>query len=164
MYEALKIWDYIGNNGTFYIIGNFSDSSYKKKCIEMNIKNVAYLGHQSRKEIVSIVSRCSSGILPFLKGPNHDNAIPNKFFEYMAYGLQVISNNLPLLSSLAEELEIPVIVDITNIEQSSKLLMKEFLDEPHLKGQILSKLVWSKYNWNLERDKLLTLYLELMRK
>ena len=162
LYETLKIWNYIDNNGTFYVIGNSSDSSYEKLCKGMNIKNVEYLGHQSRREIESIVSRCSIGILPFLKGPNHDNAVPNKFFEYMAYGLQVISNDLPLLSVMVEELEIPVTVDITNVEDSAKVLKSEILDEPHLKGENLSKLVWSKYNWNLERDKLIALYFTLL--
>lgn len=164
LYEVLKIWEHIGNKGMFYVVGDFSDSEYERLCKGMNTKNVKYLGHQSREEIVAIVSKCSIGILPFLKGPNHDNAVPNKFFEYMAYGLQVISNELPLLRTIAEELSIPVIVDITKIEDSATAFSREFSDYPHLKGQSLSKIVWSKYNWNVERDKLLDLYVSLLER
>lgn len=164
LFEFLKIWKEIDEGGTFYVIGKFSDYNYERRCKEMNLNNVKYLGHLSRQEIAAIVSRCSIGILPFLKGPNHDNAIPNKFFEYMAYGLHVISNELPLLKKMSEELKIPITVDITNVEASAKVLKHELLGEPHLKGQKLADLVWSNYNWNIERDKLIALYNTLIGK
>ena len=78
------------------------------------------------------------------------------------YQINKYSFDKKILQLMVEELEIPVTVDITNVEDSAKVLKSELLDVPHLKGENLSKLVWSKYNWNLERDKLIALYYTLL--
>lgn len=159
VYELLVIWQHLNWDGTLYIIGNFSDADYESKCKELNLGNVEYLGHLDRKRIVPIIAKCSIGVLPFLKGPNHDNAIPNKFFEYMAFGLQVVSNELPLLADLSTEMKIPTVVDVTDVVESSNALNKEISEDLVFKGRMLSKLVWSTYNWNAEWSVLERLYL-----
>lgn len=158
VYEMLRIWQNLGWSGSLYIIGSFNDASYEKMCKNLRVENVEYLGHLYRDEIVPVIAKCGIGFLPFLKGPNHDNAIPNKFFEYMAYGLQVVTNDLPLLAELSAEMKMPIVLDVTNINESTNALNEGISEDLIEKGLRLSELVWSTYNWNAEWEKLEGLY------
>ncbi len=49
-----------------------------------------YMGVLDVKSVVTLLSACDVGIIPRIKDPIYDYAIPAKFFEYIATGLPVI--------------------------------------------------------------------------
>ena len=123
-------------------------------------KNVNYHGFCGRKEINEIILRSSIGIVTFLDAPNHINAQPNKLFEYMSCGLPIVGSNFPLWKEIIEGNNCGICVDPSDKNEILRAI-KDIMSDPNkiLKfGQNGRKAVETKYNWEIEGEKLINLY------
>lgn len=143
------------------LIGDFLEKNLKSEIEKLpGWKNVIYHGFCGRKKINEIISRSSIGIVTFLDAPNHINAQPNKLFEYMSCGLPIVGSNFPLWKEIIEGKDCGICVDPSD-KWEIQSAIKKILSDPNqiskfsLNGR---KAIETKYNWEIEGEKLINLY------
>jgi glycosyltransferase involved in cell wall biosynthesis len=145
------------------LAGTIPDDFAKCLALSDGWKNVNALGFVDRKESLAIKSKSCAGIVTFLPLPNHTNAQPNKIFEYMASGIPVIGSNFPLWKIIIEENNCGICVDPSNPDDIRKGILK-ILNNPEMAiqmGKNGRRLVLEKYNWDIEKQKLVEIYRRL---
>jgi glycosyltransferase involved in cell wall biosynthesis len=65
--------------------------------------NVEWRGKLGRSEIAGLLNESLIGLCLFHPEPNHLYAMPTKIFEYMAAGLPVVVNDLPMPKQIVEQ-------------------------------------------------------------
>lgn len=125
-----------------------------------NFTNVKYHGTLDRKGVVNILKDSSFGFVTLLPTPNHMDSYPIKMFEYMAAGIPVIASNFHLWKKIIEENNCGICVNPYCIEEITNAI--EFYKTNNAKmremGNNGRKAILEKYNWQIEEQKLLTLY------
>jgi len=126
-------------------------------------KFVEYLGHVDRDKSLQLKKNCFAGVVPFLAVPNHVNAQPNKLFEYMGSGLPVICSDFPLWKLIIEVNECGVCVDCSNPEILAQAIidLSENTIAIDKMGTNGIRQVTQKYNWEIEKQKLIEFYQKL---
>jgi len=173
---------YIGDlteiRGIYHIIDalNHSDvrlilgGRFESEQMESKIKNhpnsnrIDYHGFVSRKQMAELFSQSFAGLVTFLPEPNHVNAQPNKLFEYMAAGLPVICSNFPLWRMLIEKGNCGICVDPKKPEEIAQAI-NTIKNDPQLAHQMSEngkKAVNTIFNWDIEFQKLHTIYQNLL--
>jgi colanic acid biosynthesis glycosyl transferase WcaI len=99
-----KIRRILGLDVRLMIAGPLLDNVIKM-IIEMFKDITYYLGIIDEKNIVKLLSACNIGIIPRIKDPIYNYAIPAKFYEYVALGLPLIvtANKESELAKIIEE-------------------------------------------------------------
>jgi glycosyltransferase involved in cell wall biosynthesis len=146
---------------TLNLAGDFESDEFKKELmLDKNWGKVKYHGSVSPGEVIEILKKSQIGLVTFLPEPNHIESQPNKMFEYMAAGLPLIASDFPLWKEIVEGNKCGVCVNPKNPEDISTainyLLMNQ--DIAMTMGWNGVKAVNDKFNWNSEKEKLLTLY------
>ena len=126
---------------------------------------VHYHGILSKAQSIALQQRGGIGLVPHLPFGNNEAAWPIKMFEFMAAGLPLIYSNLPSHHEIAGTLGAGIPVDPEKPEQIACAI--EQLVSNHDLAQRLGeagmRTVREKFNWNIERAKLLNLYRELFK-
>ncbi len=123
-------------------------------------KNVTYLGQVSKKDVLELLAKSRIGIVTYLPYPNHIDSQPNKLFEYMDFGLPVISSDFKLWKDIVSVNNCGVCVDPSNpkaIADAISYLLKN-PDEAAVMGVNGQRMVKEKYNWPNEEASLLKFY------
>ena len=106
------------------------------------------------------------GVVTYLPFPNHINSQPNKIFEYMAAGIPIIASNFPLWIELVEETKVGLCINPDNPSEISSAIdfILENPEEAEQMGLRGRNLVQTRFNWAVEKSKLLRLYSTLLEK
>jgi glycosyltransferase involved in cell wall biosynthesis len=149
---------------TCAIAGVFPEEFKATLEVRKGWEKVEELGFIDRTASLKLKAESIAGIVTFLPYPNHINAQPNKIFEYMASGIPVIGSHFPLWKAIIEENNCGICVDPENplaIADAIRYLQDN--KEQALKmGERGRKLVLEKYNWEVEKTKLLNVYQEVL--
>lgn len=140
-------------------------SGLKESLSQLNAwKNVKEMGFISRDEAGNLKKQCLAGLLIFHPLPNHVNAQPNKMFEYMSSGLPVIASDFQLWKEIIEDNECGICVDGSKPEAIAKAIsyLKENPQEIKRMGENGKRMVKEKYNWDIEKQKLVQVYTDLV--
>ena len=164
--EMVKAMEFIPEV-KLYLAGNFDE-----KNIEEEVKtykgwlNVKYLGFLNRDEVLDVMSQSKAGIVVFYPLPNHIEAQPNKMFEYMSAGLPVIASNFPLWKEIVEGNQCGICVNPLEPKEIAKAI--EYIvnhpEEAKKMGENGRRVVLEKYNWGKEKEKLIKIYEELLKR
>lgn len=125
-----------------------------------NNQNIGYLGILDRDDVKNLLSRSIAGIVTFLPEPNHIYAQPNKLFEYMSSGIPVVSSNFELWKDIVENNNCGICVDPEKPEEIATAV-NYLVDNPELAKQMGNngrKMIEEKYNWEIEKRKLIGVY------
>lgn len=126
---------------------------------------VDYLGTVARATIPSLLAGARMGLVLFQPAPNHDHAMPTKFFEYMAAGLPVIaSRTLEAYRDIVTQHQCGILVDPTNVREIAAAMARLF-DDPREAAEMGARgreAVFGRYEWANEARSLLGLYKELV--
>ena len=149
------------------LAGDYSPASFRDTLTSINSwSQVEELGYIDRNQSLSIKSTCIAGIVTFYPEQNHINAQPNKIFEYMASGLPVIGSKFPLWEEIITKNDAGICVNPLNPDEISDAI--NFLianpDKAKQMGENGKRMVIEKYNWDQEKQKLITLYKGLFSK
>ncbi len=141
-----------------YLAGPLENDELKK--IINNNNQIKYLGFLNRNEIKTILNKCICGLILFLPEENHIKSQPNKLFEYMSSGLPVIASNFPLWKEIVESNNCGICVDPLKPDEISKAIeyLINNIDIARKMGENGRKAVIEKYNWEIEKIKLLQIY------
>jgi len=128
-------------------------------------RKVEYLGQIDREEVARVLSESMAGLVLFHPVPNHINAQPNKFFEYMSAGIPVIASNFPLWKEIVEGNQCGICVDPMKPQEIAEAILKlvDYPDEAARMGENGRRAVEEKYNWEKEKQKLIDSYERLLR-
>ncbi len=124
---------------------------------------VDFLGWRSTEEVASILGQARVGLVLFHPIPNHMEAQPHKFFDYMSAGIPLIVSDFPLWREIVQGVGCGILVDPLNptaIAEAIKWLF-EHPEEAERMGRRGKEAATSRFNWEKEAAKLIGLYQEL---
>src|SRR5450759_1906053 len=150
-----------------WIVG---DGSYRKKLESiskvLNIDSqVEFLGQKPFHEMLEILEESDAALIPHLRTENNDASSPNKLYQYMYLNKPIISSDCTSLKRIINETHTGFIYKNDSPEELFLLLEKlsgdrKILEEINGNGK---KAVLEKYNWNIDKGRLITAYNELQR-
>jgi glycosyltransferase involved in cell wall biosynthesis len=149
----------------FWIVG---DGSYRKNLEKLTSSLqiepcIKFWGHKPFPEMLEILADCDAAIIPHIRNDNNDASSPNKLYQYMYLNKPVISSDCISLKRIINETHTGFIYKNDSAVELCQLLEKltvdrNILDELNGNGR---KAVSEKYNWNIDKKRLLEAYREL---
>jgi len=130
--------------------------------------NVTFIGFVPYQELSVYLEMAAIGVVPMQpvnKFKLVGNGTSRKVFEYMNAGLPVVASSFGELAQAVREENCGILVDSTKPEQIAEAI-SFLLENPDMgkeMGQRGRKAVEEKYNWQIERKKLLKTYDNLWR-
>lgn len=147
----------------FLLIGEFEDKIYQQTCEQLpGFAKTKYIGKVPYQDIPFYLSKADIGLCILAPTFNHMHSLPVKIFEYFYFELPVIASNFPYWMNKFNKacLFVPF-NNITNIKNSI-IQLKENSEKRQILGSEGKKYLKDKYNWELEKQKLLKLYKSLI--
>lgn len=166
MVEALAYINYKAKV-KLHLAGNFRPTSLQKKLEKKTGWNsVIFHGWANREDMAAILGQSRAGLVLFHPAPNHLDSQPNKLFEYMSAGIPVIASDFPLWREIVDGSGCGLLVNPQDPEAIAQA-MNWILDNPQKAQQMgeNGKLAVEEiYNWEIESEKLIAMYRELLAK
>jgi len=163
--EVVQAMALLKSNVRLQLVGRFSETAVEKTAhAGAGWLQVDALGFLGRQEVAEVMAGSVAGLVTFLPAPNHIDAQPNKMFEYMSAGVPVIASNFPLWRELIESNKCGLCVDPLDpvaIAEAIDQLVKN-PGEAEQMGRNGQQAVEQKYNWSIEKAKLLAFYKSLI--
>ena len=149
------------------IAGNFVSDEFEAEIRSLPyFAKVDYRGFVNRDGVKEILAESDVGLSTLLNVGQYASAdnLPTKIYDYMAAGLPVIASNTRFIVSENKKYNFLLPVDPSNVHEIADALIK--IKENSKLGNELGengrKVVFEKYNWEKEKDNLLTLYSSLL--
>lgn len=149
----------------FIIVG---DGSFKQELENLaNMlgvsSNLVFTGHKPFHEMLEILAGSDMAIIPHLRTDNNDASSPNKLYQYMYLNKPILSSDCTSLKRIINGVKAGFIYRSDSPEDLASLLEKLYytrslLDEIHGNGK---KAVMEKYNWNIDKERLINGYRKL---
>ena len=127
-------------------------------------KHVVWHGYIKSSEFSSVLAKSNVGLVLLKPFKSYQEALPVKMFEYMNAGIPIIASNFKLWKQIMKESNCGVCVDPNNNYEIISAI-KEFICDPRMTSELGANgrnAVLSKYNWNIEKAKLIELYKSLI--
>lgn len=163
--NALKILISKNIDVHLWIVG---DGSYRKALEEQadNLairSNIKFYGQKPFNELLDILSDADVAIIPHVRTDNNDASSPNKLYQYMYLDKPIISSDCISLKRIINETKTGFIYRHDSAEELASLIEKLNNNKSllhDLKGNG-KKAVTEKYNWNIDRLRLVDAYRQL---
>jgi glycosyltransferase involved in cell wall biosynthesis len=135
---------------------------FNKKINEYKLQNnIKVTGWQPYNKVGEFLSQADIGIIFFDQTENNMLAgPPHKLFNYMRYGIPVISVDLPETSRIISKLESGIVIKNWNLDDMVSTISK-LIEDKNLRyklGANAKKAVYEHYNWNQMEKRLLKAY------
>jgi glycosyltransferase involved in cell wall biosynthesis len=163
--DAIKITCEKNIDIRLWIVG---DGSFRKSLEEQSVtlginSNVRFFGQKTFNELLNILADADAAIIPHVRTGNNDASSPNKLYQYMYLDKPIISSDCISLKRIINETKTGFIYRHDSAEDLASLIEKlsnnkSLLHE--LKGNG-KKAVIGKYNWNIDRQRLVDAYRQL---
>jgi glycosyltransferase involved in cell wall biosynthesis len=161
--ELVEAINYVRSDAQLHLLGSFPDPRFEAEIRTIASSRVKLLGEISYKDIPEVLRTMSIGLICFHPEPNHIGALSgrnNKFYEYMAAGLAIIASNFPSWKEIVEKENVGVTVDPRDVREIA-LAIDFLLENPNFLNAVRengTKAVRERFNWEVEKEGLLTLY------
>lgn len=143
-----------------------SDSIAIEKYIEDNALQglVEIVGKVPFNEVAGYLSKSDIGLALLKPIPNYKESLPTKIFEYMQFGIPVITNNFTLYKKYIEAPYTGICVDYDTFEAELPQVLDFLKDKEMLKqmGENGQQMVNEKWSWKTQEVKLIELYKKLL--
>lgn len=156
-------------NCTINLGGAFSPQGYQNELESMQEYHcVRYYGVLKRSQVLEVLQNSLIGMATLLnvgQYNQYDN-LPTKAFEYMSLGIPVILSKADFSNKLTEQYKFGICVDPANIDEISKAI-RYLLDNPKEATEMGKRgrmAVKERFNWDVEKVKLIELYTKLLKK
>ena len=148
-----------------WIVG---DGSYRKELERISTEYkidslVKFWGHKPFREMLGLLADSDAALIPHLRTENNDASSPNKLYQYMYLNKPVISSDCTSLKRIINETNTGFIYKNDSPVELFYLLEKlygnrKLLEDLNGNGR---KAVMEKYNWNIDKERLIQAYMEL---
>lgn len=128
-------------------------------------RQVQYHGVLPRNKALTLQSQASIGLVTYLPLNYKITGVPNKLMECMALGLAVVGSDFPEFREVAGATGAAILVNPMKPEQIADAI-ETLVRNPDLArqmGEAGKRAVRERFNWNIERIKLLQLYQQILR-
>ena len=160
--EIIQAMEYIDNKSKLCLLGKWESKKYKKECENLTgWKYTKYLGHKSLEEVYGYLKISKVGISILHPVKNYLTSLPVKTFEYMACLLPVVMSNFPYWKENFGGCAL--FADPHDPKDIAKkiLFLLDDINVMNKMGKKGRELVEKKYNWEVESQKLISLYDDL---
>lgn len=152
---------------TAYLGGSFQPPSYQGELEALpEYRHVRYLGQLSRPQVLKTLQRCQIGMATLLNVNQYNKLdnLPTKVYEYMSLALPVILSNTAYNRKTVERRRFGICVDPENIDETASAIqyLMDHPEEARQMGENGRRAVKEEFNWNIEEEKLLALYEEIL--
>lgn len=120
---------------------------------------VRFWGRKSHTELLRLVCESDVALIPHVKSAHTDTTIPHKLFQYLYAEKPVLASNCDPIMRIINETKAGWIYPWSDVDQLASLMRKIINREFDLKDYAQGKsFVINKYNWNVDKINLLTIY------
>ena len=143
--------------------GTFENKQTKDLFNSYKNKNIIYLGQVDSEKANSLMYNAIAGFVLFYPGPNHDNSLPNKLFEYMSNNLPIICTNFKIWKSIVEKNECGICVDPfdeNSIDEAILIMNNNIIQRQSFKFNCSN--IIKNYSWSTESVKLINEYIKIL--
>lgn len=134
---------------------------------ELNLHDrVHFEGWQDQEKVKSYLQVSQVGMVPFKRTPQTDNSSPNKLFQYMYYGIPILSTDCPSIKELVEKEECGLVYESEQTKQFAENVIRLY-EDADLRKQLSAnsrKAVEERYNWDVNVRDMLEMYRGLEEK
>jgi glycosyltransferase involved in cell wall biosynthesis len=168
VFQALALLKQRGLNVQLSLAGNVSDNyllSLWNEAESLGVRQqVEYHGILSKEEALLFQKKADIGLVTYQPLLYCVNSLPNKLLECMSLGVPVVYSNFPNYREIAETAGAGIMVDPAVPEQIADAI-ETLVRNPDLArrmGEAGKRAVRERFNWGVERIKLLRLYQEIL--
>lgn len=165
IHEMVQAMEFVASDTRLGLGGSFSEADFERAVkAEKGWKEVDELGWLDRGDVRKLLNESVAGLVTLHPVINYLDSLPVKMFEYMATGLPVIASNFPLWKQIVEGNQCGLCVDPLDpkaIAQAIDYLIAH-PEEAEQMGRNGQKAVEECYNWAIEEQKFLKLYIDLL--
>ena len=154
------------HNARLILAGDFSPESIKNEIKTLpGWKNVEYKGFLYRDKLTELLRVVKAGLVLLHPEPEFQVSYATKLFEYMSASIPVIASDFPLWKDILLQAGCGLLVDPLDPQAiaDSIVYILEHPEEAEEMGKKGRKAVEEKYNWSREEEKLLRLYMDLIK-
>lgn len=162
--EIIEAMDIIKTDAELWLIGKWENEEFKSECESLlGFRNTKYFGHVKHDLIPAYLQMADVGLVTLHPTNTYLESYPIKVFEYMGSGLPVIMSDFPLWNEMFRDAAI--FVDPLNVKDIARKI-EYTLSENKSRESIATngkKLIMEEYNWEMESQKLISLYDRLLK-
>lgn len=163
--EAMEIVVKKMPNVKLMIVGgdnNFDDLNNLRKKLNLE-ENVILTGRKPHGSLPTYLAVTDIGLIPHRSNPHVESTIPNKIFQNMLMGKPQIVSDVKPLKRIINETKSGLVFKAEDPISLAKTIIKLAEDEELRKklGKNGRKAAIKEYNWNVEGEKLSSLYKQL---
>jgi glycosyltransferase involved in cell wall biosynthesis len=161
--EALRIIKHKIPDVFMHYIGPYNEILLNIDKMNEIKKNIKLYGRMPLEECLKFSKNSALGISILKPLKNYTLSYSTKVFEYMALGLPVVTSNFKLYRDIVEKYNCGLCVDPSNPQEIAKKIEFIFKNPIESKKMGLNgiKLTKEKFNWEIEKKKLIQLYTTL---
>ena len=162
--EAVEMMQYLENT-VLYIIGSgdvFPILKEKVKTLKLENK-VFLLGRRPYNELMEYTKIADLGLsLDKNTNLNYEYSLPNKIFDYIQARVPLLVSNRKIIANIVKKNDIGLVTESHDPKVLATTVSKILKDEERLKSWKKNIIIAAdKYNWELESEKLKTIYRNL---
>ncbi len=145
------------------VIGKGEKRTILERLAQMNnvIGNVTLKGWVDFKYISLYIKCCSVGLIPHRSTEHTNTTIPNKIFDYMAFGLPVLASDTLPMKRIVEDANCGLVFRADNTQSFIEAVLKMHSINRKILGLNGKRAVEKLYNWKVDSAMLLCAIEEL---
>jgi len=123
---------------------------------------VHYLNPVAPNDVTQFLRTADVGLIPILRYPSHEMALPNKVFEYTFAGLPVVTSNMPTLEEFVGQTGIGEVFEAENPTDLAAKVKLVLANPAPYRERCADPQIRHDMSWDAQADRLRALYDELL--
>lgn len=160
-----KVAERIPEEVHLLIVGSGQRENILKRIVENNHleEHVTFKGWVEHKYLPQYLAVSRAGLIPHLSTEHTNTTIPNKIFDYMAFGLPVIASDVAPIKRIIQEERCGVTFEANNPDDFFNAVVKVYSDKENGFGENGKAAISRRYNWKEDSAILLKIFADLER-
>ncbi|HEY3558151.1 MAG TPA: glycosyltransferase [Kribbella sp.] len=134
------------------------------RAAELGVADRVHLAPFVAAEVVPLYLRSASiGLSPLLHAPNHDIAVTNKFCEYIAAGLPIITSDTPAQADLVNELDLGAVYPAGDVDGFVQAVRDVLADRDRIAKRIAEDPeLLHRFSWSAQAEVIRSVYADVL--
>jgi glycosyltransferase involved in cell wall biosynthesis len=145
--------------------GQFTSKKFETKLKESTgWKRVRFKGWLDRNSVSRVLEESMMGLVLLRPKENYLESLPVKMFEYMAAGIPIVASDFPLWVKIIKDNKCGIYVDPLEPSAIARgiISLNDNVEKAREMGVNGRNAIEKKFNWDLEKKKLIDLYFEVL--